>query len=171
MYKEYKNFLNKEEKNTIKHSILNNRLFPFYWSQNQTLKDYDPFFYHCIKDPYHGEEIISKEMYSLFEPILKRFCNKYKYTYNYLIRASINLTVHLKNKIGGIHKDHEFKYQSIIIYLNDCKDGYTYIYNNDKKVIAKIKPEQYKILYMDDVYHSASFPKHGRRVICVMTFK
>jgi hypothetical protein len=79
--------------------------------------DSDPFFYHCIKDPYHGEEIVSKEMYDLFEPILKRFCNKYKYTYNYLIRASINLTISLKNKIGGIHKDHDFKYQSIIIYL------------------------------------------------------
>jgi hypothetical protein len=70
MYKEYKNFLSKKEKNNINNSILNNRLFPFYWSENQTSDDKDPFFYHCIKDPYHGEEILSKEMFDLFEPIL-----------------------------------------------------------------------------------------------------
>ena len=115
MHKEYKNFLNEEEKIVINNSILNNRLFPFYWSQNQTLKDSDPFFYHCIKDPYHGEEIVCKQMFDLFEPILKRFCKKYKYSYSYLIRASINLTISLKNKIGGIHKDHNFKYSSYFI--------------------------------------------------------
>jgi hypothetical protein len=48
MYKEYKNFLSKKEKNNINNSILNNRLFPFYWSENQTSDDKDPFFYHCI---------------------------------------------------------------------------------------------------------------------------
>lgn len=171
MYKEYRNFLNKKEKEDIDKNVLNNRLFPFYWSKGQTREDSDPFFYHCIKDPYHGEEIISFEMFNLFEPILKRFCNKYKIKYSYLIRASINLTIPLKNKKGAIHKDHQFKYKSIIIYLNNCEKGYTYIYDNNKKLKTKIKPEKYKILYMEDEYHSASFPKYGRRVVCVLTFK
>ena len=172
MYKEHKNFLTKEECIFIENNILNNRVFPWYLSTNSTHLDDLPFLYHNLKDsPEQGNLIRSLDLYIFFEKILSRFCKKNKIKYKKILRACLNFTFKMNEKHCPPHQDHNYKHRQILIYLNDCVDGETLIFKKDKKTIkAKIKPEKYKILFMEDEEHAASYPAYDKRIICVLTF-
>lgn len=166
---EDKNILTKEEKKYIDQVMLNNN-FPFYWNENQTFTDNYPYFSHCLKCR-DTKEIRSNEYY-FFEKIFNRFCKKHKITYTEILRGCINLTYPLDVKIGHIHKDHDFPYKQVIIYLTNSDKAYTYLFNSKDKVIKKIKAEKFKVVCFNDTKHAVSYPsyKDRRRVIAVFTF-
>jgi len=187
-YKENKNFLNKEEIETVNNVILSNS-FPWYYNSSATTENF-PFFSHVIIDryDYKKEELkINSNMFEFFNNIINRFCLKNKIRLNKITRMSLNLTyTNYKFKNGDPHVDHDFKHKSIILYLNNT-DGNTIIFNKkfngtdiiydsktvkNLKIEKEIKPEIGKIICWDgDYYHTILYPKiNKRRVVLVTTF-
>jgi hypothetical protein len=162
------NFLNNEEKFKIKNEIINNDYFPFYWNDNQTKNDNLPFLSHILLDRRNSK--IQSGLYYFFEKILIKFCEKHKINLNKIFRGAINLTYPLNVKKGKLHVDHEFSHKQLIIYLNESNGGDTLLYNNNKKLIKRIEPKEFKIICFENCLHTLTYPKSGRRVICIMTF-
>ena len=68
------------------------------------------------------------------------------------------------------HEDHPFPHQQLLVYLNECSDDlYTVIKKGDEEI--KIKPEKYKGVCFEKTMHYHYYPKKGRRVVLVMTYK
>lgn len=182
---ETKNILTEKEVEFINHNILGNN-FPWYYEPVATTDKFQ-FFSHTLVVRDTGK--INSDYFHFFKSIFDRFCQKHKIKVNKITRAVLNLTNQSLYKHGDPHVDHEFKHKVFMLYLNDI-DGDTiifdkkYIDNNQFttiplekikkpfKKIKQIKPKFGKAVCWDgSYYHSPSYPKKGRRVVVVFTFK
>jgi len=101
------------------------------------------------------------------------FCKKNKITYEKILRICVNCSIKTMQKESYLHKDHEYKSNHLIVYLNDLQDnvGYTYILDDDKKtLLKKVAPEKFKGVCFGWKYHKAETPNYGRRIVIVFTF-
>ena len=157
-----------EEKQFIKSVILGGDI-PFYWSPYQYPKDTKPFLYHTLV---HREtQHVHSEHAEFFKAIIKRFAAKHKVSCNVFLRGCINLTFFMEDK-GTPHQDHTFPHHQAIIYLNQSKGGSTIILSEKNKILKTIEPSQFKIIGFDGKYpHYQLYPKEGRRMVAVLTFK
>lgn len=173
-FKESKNFLTEENKKFIEETILSNN-FPFYLFKGSTKDQEDPIFMHIIlnrMDQCDPRNLVNSLFYEPSLDILNNFCKSIKLKVNFFTRIAYNITFNNKFEKCGIHKDHKFQHNQIIIYLNDCDtNSKTYILKNNKKEIQKIiTPEKYKGVVFDNYPHYHVYPKFGHRLVLVATF-
>ena len=157
-----------EEKRHVNEYILSNN-FPFYWEPSQTIAppDQKGFFLHNLiqRDTLN---IVSTET-SFFINIAERFLQKHKISYKQFFRAALNLTYPTPGH-SIPHKDHSFPHYQIIMYLNPTKASTVLLKNNKK--FKEFIPKPFKIICFPGEYaHYQNYPKEGRRVVGVFTFK
>jgi len=175
---------NNEEKDIVNNIILG-ETFPFYWHPYQVVGDDCPYFRHNLID--RNDKKVTSPFINFFDVVIKRFLKKHNIEFKQYLRACINLTYPINKEKGEAHVDHYFNYSSILIYLNSssgCTVIYDYKYDENlsenqnllnfkknEKVLKKIKPEQFKIVYIKNpLYHCLEYPLINRRLIGVFTF-
>jgi len=157
-----------QEKKHVKEYILGNQ-FPFYWVPCQTIDppDHKGFFLHNLiqRDTLN---IVSREAV-FFINIAQRFIEKHKLSCKRFFRAALNLTYPIPGH-SVPHKDHSFPHFQIIMYLNNTTAS-TVLLKKGKK-FKEFMPKQFKIICFPGHYtHYQNYPKRGRRVVGVFTFK
>jgi hypothetical protein len=157
-----------KEKRYINEFILGNN-FPFYWEPSQTIDppDQKGFFLHTLiqRDTL---TIVSREAV-FFINIAQRFIEKHKLPCKKFFRAALNLTYPTPGH-SVPHKDHSFPHFQIIMYLNNTTAS-TVLLKKGKK-FKEFMPKQFKIICFPGHYkHYQNYPKTGRRVVGVFTFK
>lgn len=182
-----KNGINENEKISIKNSIIENKVFPFYYEISTTPKF--PFFVHTLAKRNDKEVNINSSAYYFFFEILKKFCKRNKIKFKQVIRAAINATF-ADHRFSYLDPHIDFKetHKVVIMYLNDVYGGEDYnstlIFNEkydgteiydvqnlkkDFTIREEIIPEFGKIICFDGAYyHTIKPPYFGEvRFICV----
>jgi hypothetical protein len=169
------NFFNEEEK-----TIFNNIEFflkiPLYFHKKLGGYGHSPTLVHTtvarIENNSHlSNRSCSNKVNNLLFPILDRFTKKHNLPLNRVLRGSINCTVPSEEIISHIHRDHTFEHYVFLMYLNTTfNGGNTFIYDDDKNLIATIKPEMHKIICFKGNNHSFEYPAKGMRFVVVYTF-
>ena len=90
-----------------------------------------------------------------------------------MLRCNINLCFKTRNKTCLPQYDHNYPHKQLIIYLNDQidKTSNTILLDENKKILHKITPKQYKGVCFDSCPHYFYFPKKDIRVALVYTFR
>tara|TARA_R100001086_G_scaffold211320_1_gene127248 strand:+ start:10426 stop:10989 length:564 start_codon:yes stop_codon:yes gene_type:complete len=175
-----KNVFTEKEKRHVKQVILEND-FPWFWNDSSLIGDGVTYFSHQIilrpeqrkEDP---ENVFNNKAFyhsGLGEAVCKlatRFIKKHKLPFKEFLRASLNLTIPLREHPQcTAHTDHDFPHHQIIFYLNTT-DGDTVLLKNDKEY-RRFSPEAFKAVSFGGQYkHYVIHPTQGRRVILVITF-
>ena len=175
-YREDKNFIREDQKRFLDRIVLaeENLDFPWHLSPGTVAKgDNIPLFFHCvIKRPEKREdkeELFNSTIGPFFVSLFNQFAERNEIKYKEIYRCNVNLTFPLKGQ-SGIHTDHEFPYNHLLIYLNDS-DGDTCIFNTEgTKIEKRITPEKYKGVCFEKRLHYAEFPINGLRFVVVYTF-
>ena len=176
LYKEHSNFLSKDSRNFIDNVLLGDK-FPFFQipstgSLGKNIKD--GLFNHLVLPRPEDRSITESITSGFHEPtvkILNEFSQAVKIKPYFYLRISYNLTYPNGFEKSGIHRDHDYDYKQIIIYLNDMEDkeSKTVVLKN-KKIIKEIKPKQYKGVCFDKSEHFNYNPKVGKRLVLIGTF-
>lgn len=168
---ENKNFLSKDSKNFINNRILNSD-FPLYYSKSHHNSNDYCLSHVILKRPEErNHNQFNSDFYPGFIKILNEFSIKENIEIKELCRIAVNLTFNIGVKNSPKHRDHDFDYKQIIVYLNDCdKNSHTVLLKNNK-IYKKIIPEKYKGVYFGNCIHYQTYPKSGSRVAAIFTFK
>ena len=174
-YKESNNFLSKESKKFIETVVLGYD-FPFYRLPSATSLNDEIYAHTVLKrtEERGGEKVFNSPYTEQTLKIIQDFLDKEKLYFKSIERVAYNLTYNNGHLRCGVHKDHEFPYYQLIIYLNDCidKKSKTVILKEDKKTILKqITPKKYRGICFDNKPHYLYYPKKGSRLVLVATFK
>ena len=124
-----------------------------------------PGFVHIAKDS-KSETVLCPILTKILVGILQ----KENYARDEILGISVirvNLLLPLRDifdREDAIHTDKpENNWQTILYYVNDS-DGPTKFYDNNKKLIHKVDPEQGKYIIFDsNTYHSASLPEKTKK--------
>lgn len=192
---EHENFLTEEELEFVNKELLSCRV-PWFYAEESTTKKF-PFFHHEIitrKDnvdgPLHPQEILSPT-HEFFLQLNQRFCQSHNLPFTEVCRQALNLSLpNNEYEYGDPHIDHPYAHYNFIIYLNDEYDNGETLLFDKKFVLGKpsmfdvekeilnmnifheIVPKKGKAVCFDGLlYHSLRWPKNGRRVIYVGTFR
>ena len=176
LYLEDENFLSQKDKDFINNVILGNN-FPFYYQTHSTKQgDHNSFFCHNLirrlEDRIEGQDY--RSMYAeTASKFLLEFCEKNNIKVKEILRAAVNIVYSSPSNESPIHKDHDFDYKHLLIYINDTdKNSKTKIYDVDeKKIIKEVTPIKFKGVCFDGVPHSHAYPKKGSRAVIVFTFR
>tara|TARA_R100000988_G_C4005142_1_gene171996 strand:+ start:2343 stop:2864 length:522 start_codon:yes stop_codon:yes gene_type:complete len=166
-------FLTREHKYHIDNVILG-KYFPWYFQpDSQEPNGEKPYFGHAVlqrpdlREP--GEHFKSSHGEFCVD-VLNNFCKNNNIKYKEIYRINFNLDINNGYDICNIHEDHTFAHNQLLVYLNNCDSSLcTVIKNKDKEI--KIKPEKFKGISFPKNLHYHYFPKQGRRVVLVMTYK
>tara|TARA_R100000664_G_C2754298_1_gene141894 strand:+ start:1526 stop:2053 length:528 start_codon:yes stop_codon:yes gene_type:complete len=173
-YIEDKNFLNKNQKKFIE-EITTKSDFPYYVISNSTENDSSEYLSHIIKNRIEDfpNEKCNSNYYPQITDILFSFLIKNKIKIKQLCRAAVNLTYNNGKEKCNPHHDHKYEHKQFILYLNDPidKNSKTVILDKSNKVFKEVTPEQYKGICFDSHLHYHYYPKKGRRIILIATFK
>ena len=133
------------------------------------------YFHHPLmirntaNNPVSGE--ITSPHYDVCLSIFDKFCKENDVSYTNVLRASINNTSYFPQKHNGIHKDHPFDHSNFILYLNEFDNGYTYLFDDDKKLVHTIIPKQNKGVVFSNSFHAQGFCTPNQyRLILLFTF-
>lgn len=184
------NGISDDKKDAIKNSIINNKVFPFYYEISTTPKF--PFFVHTLSKRNNNKVEINSSAYHFFYDILENFCKKNSIKFKHVIRAAINATFsdHRYPHLDP-HVDFDEKHRVVIMYLNDVSQEENYnstlifdkkykkkktplIYDVDNlsenfPIKEEVKPKFGKIISFDgSYYHTIKSPNFGEvRFICI----
>lgn len=177
-----------EEQNTILNTVLNKN-FPWYYNDKNTVMaanvhehvhvhenfENTPFLSHTLVARYDENNlylqkpgVVNSDYWNLFKPIVERIAKPKKHIY----RSSLNFTWGNNRKQYTIpHVDHYFDHKNLIIYLNSFTNGYTYILNDDLRVIGMAIPEPRKAIIFDGLLHCVGFCNSDEiRLVLVTTY-
>lgn len=116
-----------------------------------------------VGDPNSGLIDIAE---SLFHKIAKNAGVKV----DQVLRSAFNLTFHSNFTSSGKHVDHKFPHNNFLLYLNDCTNGETIIYSNDK-IAKEVAPVKNKAVFFGGELHEHRFCGDGEyRIVMVVTF-
>tara|TARA_R110000796_G_scaffold182528_1_gene299022 strand:+ start:44 stop:559 length:516 start_codon:yes stop_codon:yes gene_type:complete len=162
-------FLTKKQKNKIE-KMLGGEQLPFYIAPCSTTEDTNDvsFVHHVIHREYPDED--NSDLKDFFVELLDTFCKKHKITYTKIHRCAINTTFNTGVEKCGIHTDHDFPHNQLIIYLNEAENGDTVILDKEKKPFKVVKPERFKGICFQNTSHYHYFPTKGIRIVSVVTF-
>lgn len=111
-----------------------------------------------------------------FISLIRDLCKKHDLNFLYLLKLYAAATYHVPGeKHGDIHSDHDnvnWDYYHFILYLTDFTEGYTYIYDKEKKnVIMEFKPKKYKAVIFEKCFHAQGHcGVNEHRVVIAGTF-
>ena len=144
--------------------------FPYYWCENQIIKNNSKQ-YGGFTHGFYIDDTIYSAFFDLVYRLLIKILKKEKITMKYLSRIQANLLPNLsindEELKNSIHKDMEISnYKSIIYYVIDS-DGDTVIYDDNKNIIDLMTPVAGSyIIFNSDLWHRASIPKqHKKRIV------
>jgi len=168
-------FLTEENKNFINNVVLNNN-FPYYMYNHSVNEDNKYFLSHVIlkrKEQRDKDEVFNSYFHPGFLSIVDSFTNKHKIKVKELLRMAVNYTFNNTYEKIDAHKDHTFKYNQLLVCLNDPadKNSKTVILNNKNKIFKSISPKQYKGVCFGSASHYNYIPKFGNRIMFVCTFR
>ncbi len=172
---EDKDFLSNSQKTLIKNEVLGSS-FPFYWEDNAAYEnDGHGYLVHTILERPEGhrpeDNRINSDYYDFFLGLFNTFCNKHNIAYKEILRMAINLTMNNGTPVSPTHIDHNFPHNQFLLYFNNSPTSLTTIYDKNKKILHKIKAEEFKGVAFPDNQHSVTMPTEGRRVVGVYTFR
>ena len=174
MFKEYKNIINKKEKDFLKSTIIDSNTFPFYLRTTEIVNapnNYFPFLSHVVLHKPEDQKTnrINSSLYNYCTELFQRISKRYKFKYKEIYRIALNLTFKNGKKESLIHRDHPYPHKQLLIYLHtDDLKSCTCIFNKDK--IKKIIPTPNKGVMWDNLKHYHITPKKGYRLVLVYTF-
>tara|TARA_Y100000114_G_scaffold71689_1_gene65650 strand:- start:212 stop:691 length:480 start_codon:yes stop_codon:yes gene_type:complete len=150
-----KNFLTKDEFNSVEEAIMGDR-FPWYYN-DEVVNPGDGFFQFTYLFVNNGKENCNSKTMDMLKPIL----NKIKY--KKIRRIKANLLTKSENIIEhGLHTDVDEKMKTGIFYVNTC-NGYTKF-----KGGKKIKSEKNKYVEFDsDLMHTGSTCTDKKRRVVI----
>ena len=177
MVKEINNIISKKNINMLLTAI-DTQKFPFYLAKGKNKNEHPqlPFLYHQIlkrpEDKISTDLVWNTPYAQLFLSIFQDFCKKVKIKKTQLYRACLNLTFAVETKKCKPHRDHEYPYRQVIIYLNNADpEAKTIILNKNNKITNQISPKKNKGVMFDSSFHYHIFPKFGYRIVLIYTFK
>lgn len=168
-------FLTEENKNFINNIVLSNN-FPYYIQKGSLKSDNKYILYHTIlkrpEDRKEGETFNSS-FHPGFSSIVYSFFKKHNIKSKEILRMSVNYTFNNTHKKSGIHTDHNYKHNQLLVCLNDPEDknAKTVILNKKDKIFKSVVPKQYNGICFSSVPHYMYFPKFGHRIMFVCTFR
>jgi len=166
MIKVIDNIVSVELADEIENIMLNGN-FPWYFkpntygpgSENRKLikNEIEVFHLDHVFYQYDLENKINSKYYEIIKKVLNTI--EYKSLYRIKANFTTNLTNYKKNNHQSVHIDWENKKcKSLLYYVNDS-DGDTRFFDNNKKVIKKIKPKKGRaVLFNSNLTHAAANP-------------
>ena len=107
-------------------------------------------------------------VYSLFNKI----CKQNSIPVKRVFRSSVNFSGHGNGIHDFIHKDHKFEHYVFLMYLNEFHEGYTFLFDQNKKIVESIVPAKNKIAIFPNMSHARGYTLPGEtRVVWVVTFE
>tara|TARA_R100001086_G_C11686434_1_gene217279 strand:+ start:61 stop:561 length:501 start_codon:yes stop_codon:yes gene_type:complete len=159
------NFLNSKQK-TFLDNLFYQREIPFFLCTHSIyIDDGNYHFIHKLLEEGHASSIFND-----VRPILDSFCKKNNISYKQIFRAAFNITFNHGNDNCGIHQDHKFDHNQLIIYLND-QDGDTVVLDNKKQPLKIVSPKKFRGFCFSQKFHYHYYPRKGIRKILIFTFK
>jgi len=172
-FKQDDDFLSKESKDFIDHEVLGLNFSFFHKTRIIEGDDrYNGFFEHTILRA--GEDNWNSKYHPWGEGILQDFVSKNNLTYKLIHRMSINLTYNNGMIKCPVHKDHLFPHKQLIVYLNDVQDKKAKLFildDDEKKILKKVTPKQYRGVCFNNSHHWHYHPRFGERLAFVTTFE
>ena len=167
------NFLTNEHKYHIDNVILG-KYFPWHFQPDSLEPDGEkPYFSHTVlrrPDQREAGEYFNSSHGDFCVDVLNSFCRNNNIKYKEIYRINFNLDFNNGYDTCNVHEDHPYPHDQLLVYLNDCDSNLcTVIIDNDKEI--KVKPEKFKGLSFKKTLHYHYFPKSGRRVVMVVTYK
>jgi len=149
------NYLTKEEAQFSEDWIISNQL-PMTYLGNENL-------FHILRN--FETKAIQSDNNFFFENITKRFAKECGIKINTFLKATINVNFPQKTEHSKPQTSHNFQHYNCIIYLEDA-DGDTVVLDKHYD-----KPKKNKILLFGPYEHYNFYPKYGRRIIAIITFR
>tara|TARA_R100000734_G_C3240228_1_gene45141 strand:- start:53 stop:559 length:507 start_codon:yes stop_codon:yes gene_type:complete len=164
MFKIIDNCITKNKQENIKKTMLGlPRIFPWYFSEDVSLKDGKqkrPAFFH---DFVLGKYKLNSDFYNMIKPIVT---NKNVIRARAILQLSLNKNL-IGKKYDTPHIDSKEPHKVYLYYVINA-DGHTLFFKNNK-VVKKIKPKQGRVVIFDgNIKHTAEQPKKGNR--CIINF-
>ena len=162
---------NQEELNLLEFVIGANN-FPWYYQRSTSIKYM--FFGHTLMtrndELPHNQGHINSNYYEPFANIFLKICKENNIEVNTILRGSINATGYFPDKHGDIHCDHEVPHKNFILYLNDCVNAPTYIFNKKNQLIKTTTPCKYKAVFFCGPHAQGFCAPYEHRFVLVFTF-
>jgi hypothetical protein len=164
--------------NTLKNQFLSicfQENFPWYFLSDVAAKDTEENiknfgFFHLL---FRDEDKVHSEYLEYFWPMIYFIEEKFNTPVNKILRIRMGMNVRVSDKsiIHNKHTDYDYKHKTLLYYCNDS-DGDTFFFDDNDKVIKKIKPKSGSAVLFDGlIKHSSSTPvKNNRRVAINVNF-
>lgn len=178
-----KNFLSITNQNNLEQLLFDN-YFPWYTStdytapniyKNKNILDYSQFVHVFYSFRNNTSNIESTFTNVINENLINHIGKYFNLSELNIMRIKANLqTQHKKsnkNTFNNPHKDSKLNHISAIYYVHNT-DGDTYFFNDNLKIIKKVKPEKGSIVFFKgNILHAGGHPiKNEKRVIINCNF-
>jgi hypothetical protein len=129
-----------------------------------------PLLYRADNSKYELGEVASP-LYNFFLEIFNDWMKEQNLKYNYIFRASINLTHMQDGDYSEPHVDHDWPHYNWIIYLTNTSDAGTVLFNDDYTIDQEIPCKKFTAVSFKNQLHSQRFTKtNDHRIIVVFTY-
>ena len=176
-YQVFDNLVSKKTQDYIENALLDGDKFPWFFndlSVNKEEVDYNIPYYDYMQFT-HSFVLNYQDNSSAKDTILDKLLKEVKID-NQIIRAKANLKPIAPmgdlDKHNKPHYDQEEGHFVALYYVNES-DGDTWLFNDDKTILARIKPRKGRLLIFDgNILHAASHPYYAKkRLVINMDFK
>lgn len=143
----------------------------YFFKNSKNLKNCNDYcqFVHSLYVP--SDNNFGSEYFNLVLSLLNQFSLKHKIDFLKIERAKANLQTQYQDNneknFNIPHKDLDTEHYVFLYYVNDS-DGDTIIFDDNNKIIDKIKPKRGRVLLFDgNLLHSSSHPILSKKRIVI----
>ena len=162
------NFLHDDQKKWLDH-IFESRRYKFEFVKSADKEnDNANHFQHIVLDRRGDQGSPLKD--GLYH-ILYTFCRKHNVSCSKIFRCTINVFPPIKDSYKcGIHTDHPFTHNQLLIYLNDSSGDTGVTDKSHETVLQLVEPKKYRGFFFKDYPHFFYYPNSGLRKVALFTF-
>lgn len=168
--------LTDEEKNII--DFFNSYNFPLFYQKTTSERYWQYSHTFLVRNTLGNEQlegIVNSNNYKLAYELFKSICDSNGLIFKKIYRAALNSTGYHSDLHGDIHNDllENTKHNVFLFYLNNFDYGYTFLFDDNDRIIHTIKPQKNKVVVFDGKYkHAQGFCSPGqRRLILVFNYE
>ena len=161
-------FVNPDLKDYLQKLILDNVNFPWYYNNNQVDEDNSksyPGLTHVFVEE-KPNSVYAQDLINASVEILKQEnIDSNKLEGFWVIRANLLLPLNEQfQEQDQIHTDQDDDSYLTILYYVDDSDGPTKFYDDNKSLVASVKPQAGKyIMFKSNTFHSGTLPKLNKK--------
>jgi hypothetical protein len=171
-YQIFDDLVSKDTQDYIEENLLDSNQFPWFYNEN-SVNDYEDDFGLPFYDymQFAHAFVIDKVPNSAFKvPILDRLLNELNVKQT-IIRAKANLKPICPygdlEKHNRAHRDQHEDHFVGLYYVNES-DGDTWLFNDDKTVMTRIRHKRGRMVFFDgQILHAASHPYYAKKRISI----